>query len=232
MASRKEGLKFIKDHPKVGGGIAATVLLITGVMCTGTMRALELGIDVFAPTTGEITPGPLFPGTALPDQNPSDNEPKAKPGCKIVRDKETPVQLMARSGEQIYPGKQVVIEYTAFGHGGGRDVFPAGSLDDLDRISRVIWAGDQFCPRNPVQLNFDNKNATAIESTNEGCITVNADDTIWGIVFNNSAHDGIKDDIVVKRIGPGSDGTTTKNKMDELDIMRPDIKVGDLVCLP
>lgn len=139
---------------------------------------------------------------------------------------------MARSGEQIYPGKQVIIEYTAIGHGGGWDVFPAGSLADLDKIGKVIWAGDQFCPRNPVRLNFDNKNTTAIEPTNDGCITVSGGDTISGIVFNGSAFDGVKDDIVVERIGLGSDGSITKNKINELNIMRSDIKVGDQVCLP
>lgn len=81
MASRKEG-SFLKEHPKIKGGLAATLLLIAGVMCISSIRALELGIDIFAPTPGEVTPEPLFPGTALPDQNPSDNEPEAKPAVK------------------------------------------------------------------------------------------------------------------------------------------------------
>ncbi|MGB4965854.1 MAG: hypothetical protein WBO77_01965 [Microgenomates group bacterium] len=232
MASLTErGIGLARRYPKSSLGATIFITAFGFTMVAGTINAIKGGIDVLGPT-GEIAPEPLFPGVGLPDQNPSDNESGAKPGCKIVRDQETPAQLMARSGEQIYPGKEVIIEYTATGHGGGQEVFPAGNLDDLNKISQVIWAGDQFCPRNPVQINFDNKNTTAIESANEGCITVNANDTIWGIVFNGSAYDGIKDDIVVKRIGLGSDGTTTKNKMGELDIMRPDIKVGDLVCLP
>ena len=231
MASRIEGgINFAKRYPRVTGGILTTILFFGGVGAVGIKVALDNGQNPFGPT-GEIAPGPMIPGRLQPDTQPVSNI-KPEAGCLVVNQGDTPAGLLAQTGERLYPGKRIRVIYSADGHGGGQDTFPAGNLEDLNKISKVIWADDQFCPENPVQLNFDNKNTTAIESTNEGCIAVNADDTIWGIVFNGSAYDGIKDDIVVKRIGLGSDGTTTKNKMDELDIMRPDIKVGDLVCLP
>lgn len=232
MASLTErGIDLAKRHPRVTGGILTTILFFGGVGAVGIKVALDNGQNPFGPT-GEIAPGPWISGAALPDQNPSDNEPKSKPGCKTVRDKETPVQLMARSGAQIYPGKQVVVEYTADGHGGGQGVFPAGNLEDLNKISKVIWAGDQFCPKDPVQLQFDQGNIAPNSNAqgNNECITVKPGHTIGGIIFNYPPADGISDYVTVRRIGLGSDGSTTTSPISQLGTMRADIREGDLVC--
>ncbi len=221
-APGKEGLKFIKNHPKASGGIAATALLITGVMCAGTMRALELGIDVFAPT-GEIAPGPIIPGRLQPDTQPASNI-KPEGGCLVVNQGDTPAGLLARTGERLYPGKRIKVIYTAIGHGGGQEYFPANDLTDLGKISRVIWAGDNFCPENPVQIRTDTQSSAA-------CVTVYDGSTISGIIRTLSAPDGITDFIIVNRLGQGSDRTTSINPLSELTYMRSDIRRGDQVCV-
>lgn len=226
MAGRSESVKFIKNHPRISGGVAVVALALGGVMLAGAKVALDNGLNIFAPT-GESTPAPWIPGAPLPDQNPSDDEStcaiKPEAGCLVVREDDTPAGLLARSGEKLYDGKEIRVIFSAEGHGGGEKYFPASTLADLAPISDVIWPCDQVCFENPIRLGFAQQNNGV--RTGDTCVTVGPGDTAGSIFARTSqVPDGYKDAL---RINGVLHHVRTKAEFADL----PDlIQLGSEIC--
>ena len=210
MASREAEAGFFKRHPQISAAVALTLITV-GV---GVYRLDRAGINPFEADPNRPTTEPMFPGTALPRQNTYFKD-GYESGCETVQEQETPAQLMVRIGEQIESGQKVVVKYTATGHGGGQATFPAESLDDLNKISKVIWAGDKFCPSSSGQIQVENGVITTKANMQESdnCITAQAGDTAAGIFASvNEVPDGVKDEMSINgTVYPVKTSTDLKN---------------------